>query len=173
MIAAIIVAAAANDVIGRDGELPWHLPQDLRRFRKLTTGHVVVMGRLTHESILSRLGHPLPDRTCVVISHSPQHPGDHRVRPATSVTGALRLAERLAAEGGDSEFFVAGGESVYRQALPYVDRVYLTRIHDEIAGDRAMPANWLAEFELKRQEDATDPPSGTAYSWLVYQRATR
>jgi dihydrofolate reductase len=173
VIAAIVVAAAANDVIGRDGTLPWHLPQDLRRFRKLTTGHVVVMGRLTHQSILNRLGHPLADRTSVVISHSPHNPGDHSVLPATSVTAALRLAESLAAAAGDSEFFVAGGESVYRQALPSVDRVYLTRIHNEIAGDRAMPANWLDGFELKRREDATDPASAMAYSWLDYQRAAR
>lgn len=173
MIAAVIVAAAANDVIGRDGALPWRLPQDLRRFRSLTTGHVVVLGRLTYQSILDRLGHPLPDRTSVVISHNPPDPGDDRVRPATSVTAALRLAESLAAAAGDSEFFVAGGESVYRQALPSADRVYLTRIHNEIAGDRAMPANWLEGFELKRREDSTDPASGMAYSWLDYQRAAR
>ena len=173
MIVSIIVAAAANEIIGRDGALPWYLPQDLRRFRKLTTGHVLVMGRLTHESILSRLGQPLPDRTSVVISRSPQDSGDERVRWAGSVPAALRLAQSLAEAAGDTEFFVAGGESVYRQALPSAGRVYLTRIHNEIAGDRAMPAGWLDGFELERREDAADPTPGMAYSWLDYQRAPR
>jgi dihydrofolate reductase len=170
VIASIVVAAAANEVIGADGALPWYLPQDLRRFRKLTTGHVVVMGRLTHESILGRIGHPLPDRTCIVVSSS--SPGsDERVRVAGSVPAALRLAESLAATAGDSEYFIAGGESVYRQALPCAGRVYLTRIHSEIAGDRAMPAGWLDGFELTRREDLTDPASGIGYSWLDYERA--
>jgi dihydrofolate reductase len=171
VITSIIVAAAANDVIGRDGGLPWYLPADLRRFRKLTTGHVVVMGRLTHESILKRLGHPLPDRTSVVISSAPG--ADGRVRHATSVARALTLAERLAASAGDDEFFIAGGGSVYRQALPASGRVYLTRIHNDFDGDCRMPAGWLSGFELQNSEDDTDPASGISFSWLDYQRAPR
>jgi dihydrofolate reductase len=115
---------------------------------------VVVMGRLTYESILDRLGHPLTGRTSVVVSRTMGDPGYPSVRVAGSVPEALALAERLAAAAGDTEFFVIGGESVYRDALPRADRVYLTRVHHEVPGDVAMPAGWLAGFEL---DDRADP----------------
>ena len=166
MTISLVVAAAENEVIGRDRALPWYLPADLRRFRKLTTGHVVVMGRLTYESIVARLGHPLDRRTSVVISSTLHDPGDERVVVAGSVESAL--AQAACPRG---ELFVAGGESVYRQTLPSADRIYLTRVHAEVAGDRRMPDRWLAGFELVSRQDATDPGSGTGYSFLGYQRA--
>ena len=96
MTASLIVAAAANEVIGRGGALPWHLPADLRRFRALTTGHVVVMGRLTHESIVDRLGHPLADRTSIVVSRTMRGPG-------TELDGAAhRAGTGLAGTGGSA-----------------------------------------------------------------------
>lgn len=199
MTVSLIVAAAANEVIGRGGALPWHLPADMRRFRALTTGHVVVMGRLTYESIIDRLGHPLPDRTSIVVSRTlpstaPElagarrsagtelagarpGAGGERVRVAGSVESALAAAASAGAPPGsgappgDGEFFVIGGESVYRQALPSVDRIYLTRVHAEVSGDRRMPAGWLDGFELASHEDAADPGSGTRYSFLGYRRA--
>ena len=170
MIVSLLVAASTNEVIGRDGALPWYLPADLRRFRALTTGHVVVMGRLTYQSILDRLGHPLPGRTSVVVSRTLSDSGDGQVRVAPSVPSALRLAEDLAVARGDTEFFVVGGESVYREALPHVDRVYLTRLHDDVTGDCAMPPGWLAGFELAAREDATDESSQLRYSFLDYER---
>lgn len=171
MTISLVVAAAENDVIGRDGALPWHLPADLRRFRALTTGHVVLMGRLTHESIVARLGHPLDGRTSVVVSSTLRDPADERVVLAGSVESALEVAASLGALVGSGELFVAGGESVYRQVLPAADRIYLTRVHAEVTGDRRMPDGWLAGFELLSREDATDPGTGTAYSYLGYQRA--
>ena len=171
MTISLVVAAAENEVIGRDGALPWYLPADLRRFRELTTGHVVVMGRLTYESIIARLGHPLDGRTSVVISSTLPDPADERVVVSGSVESALAQAARLAAGAGSGELFVAGGESVYRQVLPSADRIYLTRVHAEVAGDRRMPDRWLAGFELVSRQDATDPGSGTGYSFLGYQRA--
>jgi dihydrofolate reductase len=171
MTISLVVAAAENEVIGRDGALPWYLPADLRRFRELTTGHVVVMGRLTYESIIARLGHPLDGRTSVVISSTLPDPADERVVVSGSVESALAQAARLAAGAGSGELFVAGGESVYRQVLPSADRIYLTRVHAEVAGDRRMPDGWLAGFELVSRQDATDPGSGTGYSFLGYQRA--
>jgi dihydrofolate reductase len=172
MTVSLVVAAAANDVIGRGGDLPWRLPGDLRRFRQLTTGHVVVMGRLTHESILNRLGHPLANRTSIVISRTLRDAGDDRVVLVNSVESALAAAASIGALAGSGEFFVIGGESVYRQALPAVDRIYLTRVHEAFAGDRRMPPDWLAGFELVRQEDLADPGSGTGYSFLDYLRAS-
>lgn len=171
MNASIIVAAAANDVIGREGTLPWHLPGDLRRFRTLTTGHVVVMGRLTHESILGRLGHPLANRTSIVVSRTLRDGGDDSVLLATSLESALAAAASIGALAGSGEFFVIGGESVYRQALPSVDRVYLTRVHQTVTGDRRMPTGWLAGFGLASREDAADPESMIRYSFLDYRRA--
>ena len=173
MIVSLIVAASANEVIGADGALPWHLPGDLRRFRALTDGHVVVMGRLTYQSILDRLGHPLTGRTSVVVSRTLDDPGYPGVLVARSVPEALALAGRLAAEAGDAEFFVAGGVSVYLEALPAADRVYLTRVHGEVAGDVAMPAGWLAGFELAGRDDETGAQGHLPYSWLDYRRAAR
>jgi dihydrofolate reductase len=203
MTASLIVAAAANEVIGRGGALPWYLPADLRRFRALTTGHVVVMGRLTHESIVDRLGHPLANRTSIVVSRTlpgtgaelagARHPagtepagtrplagaepagtlysaGDDQVLVVDSLESALAAAASIGAPAGSGEFFIIGGESVYRQALPSVDKIYLTRVHAQVSGDRSMPAGWLAGFELASREDAADPGSGTRYSFLGYRR---
>jgi dihydrofolate reductase len=173
MIVSLVVAAAANEVIGADGALPWHLPGDLRRFRELTTGHVVVMGRLTYQSIMDRLGHPLTGRTSIVVSRTLGETGYPEVLVARSVPAALALAETLAAEAGDTEFFVTGGESVYREALPRADRVYLTRVHGQVAGDRSMPDGWLAGFELTARDDKAGAHGPLRYSFLNYHRAVR
>jgi dihydrofolate reductase len=191
MTTSLIVAAARNDVIGSGGSLPWYLPDDLRRFRRLTTGHPVVVGRLTHESILARLGHPLPGRTSVVISSRvPGGPVPAGVVFVTSLESALSEAraaesearaaesEARAARGETAqsstagEIFVIGGTSVYQQSLPHVDRIYLTRVHREVAGDTSMPANWLAGFRLAGQEDRPAQGTEAAYSWLDYVRET-
>lgn len=169
MIVSLIVAASDNEVIGRDGTLPWYLPGDLRRFKRLTLSHVVVMGRVTHESVMARLGRPLPGRTSVVLSRT--QPADavvpDGVRLAGSLETALRVAEGIA---GDGECFVAGGADVYEQTLPLADRVYLTRVHLAVAGDRRMPDGWLAGFGLAHTERVTDDTTGTGYSFLDYQR---
>jgi dihydrofolate reductase len=203
MIVSLIVAASENDVIGRDGALPWRLPKDARRFRALTTGHVVVMGRVTHDSIVAALGRPLPDRASVVVTRSPQPPGPVAARPpgsvaaqppgatggggsaggagsadgqvlwAASLEAALSLAERIAAAAGDTELFVVGGVSVYRDTLPRADRIYLTRVHHVVAGDRSMPRDWLDGFDLVRSEEVTDEKAHLAYSFLDYERPRR
>jgi dihydrofolate reductase len=173
MIVSLVVAASANEVIGAGGALPWHLPGDLRRFRELTTGHVVVMGRLTYQSILDRLGHPLTGRTSVVVSRTLDDPGYPGVLVARSFPEALAVAERLAADAGDSEFFVIGGESVYRDALARADRVYLTRVHGQVTGDRYMPDGWLAGFELAARDDEAGAQGPLPYSFFDYRRAAR
>jgi ATP adenylyltransferase len=173
MIVSMVVAASDNDVIGRGGALPWHVPGDLRRFRARTAGHVVVMGRVTHQSILGRLGHPLPGRTSVVVSTTLAPPDGGQVRVARTPQEALELAAGLAAAAGDGEFFVIGGEALYRQVLPAVDRVYLTRVHLVTDGDRAMPAGWLEAFELTGAEQDYDDASGITCSYLDYRRVAR
>jgi dihydrofolate reductase len=167
----LIVAASSNDVIGAGGALPWHIPEDLKRFRRLTAGHAVVLGRVTHESIVARLGRALPGRTSVVVSTrgaagaASGSDGTAEVAWAGSMPAAMAAA-RAAEAGG--EVFVLGGASVYEQALPEVDRVYLTRVHREVAGDTSLPAGWLAGFELVSRDDR--PGSDGGFSFLDYQR---
>jgi dihydrofolate reductase len=171
VITSLIVAASENDVIGADGALPWYIPADLRRFRELTTGHAVVLGRVTHESILARLGRPLPGRTSVVLSSRAAGAGAAGGGPAEvfwarSVPEAMAMARAAEADGG--EVFVLGGTSVYEQALPEVDRVYLTRVHREVAGDTHMPPDWLEGFELVQSDHRPGPDGG--FSFLEYER---
>ncbi|MFD2688805.1 dihydrofolate reductase [Streptomyces phyllanthi] len=165
----MIVAASENDVIGREGDLPWHIPGDLRHFKRLTQGHVVVLGRLTHESIVARLGGPLPGRTSVVVSRStPSASSDVHWRP--SVPSALSLAVELEESAGKSEVFVIGGASIYTQALPTIDRIYLTRVHAHVEGDSRMPPEWLKGFALTSELDGPAGHSAFAHSFLQFER---
>jgi dihydrofolate reductase len=161
----MIVAADEGDVIGRDGGLPWHLPDDLRRFRRLTTGHVVVAGRLTHESIVARLGHPLPGRFTVVVTRRDAAPGPRAVSQPDP-DAALTLARGICEFAGRDEVFVIGGAQIYAALLPAVDRVHLTRVHARTAGDTAMPPGWLSPFALV----ADEPDPQGRFSFRTYER---
>jgi dihydrofolate reductase len=134
----IMAAVARNGVIGRAGGIPWHLPEDLRRFRRTTMGHVLVMGRRTYESI----GRPLPGRTTVVVTRQPDwRPGPdlpEGLTVANSVAEALELAATLAAPTG-REVFVQGGAEVYAEALPVADVLELTWVDAEPDGDTRFP----------------------------------
>lgn len=163
MRVSMILAATRDEVIGDAGDLPWHLPDDLRRFKALTSGHVVVVGRKTHESIVRRLGKPLPERISVVVTRAPR-PGDGPVIYQPSVAAALSVARAIEAFAGRDEVFVIGGAQVYVEALPEVDRVYLTRVHLDVEGDTRMPADWLAGFAL------VDEEKRDGYSWETYER---
>lgn len=156
----LIVAMAANRVIGRDGRLPWHLRNDLRRFKQLTMGHAIVMGRKTYESI----GRPLPGRTSIVLTRRPDY------RPSGClVAGSLDEAERLAA--GHSELFFIGGAEIYRQALPRVDRACVTLVHATVAGDTHFPELSQSAWRLvDRTEHAADDANDFASSFLIYER---
>lgn len=123
----LVAAVARNGVIGRDGDLPWHLPEDLRRFKELTMGGTLVMGRKTYESI----GRPLPGRRTVVVTRQPDwsQPG---VETASSVEEALEIA-------GDGDVFVVGGAEIYRRALELVDALELTEIDADYEGDTFFP----------------------------------
>lgn len=126
----LIVAAADNGVIGRDNDLPWRLPRDLKRFKSLTMGHHLILGRKTFESI----GRPLPGRTMVVLTR-----GGTALPESVIAAGSLAEAIDVASAEGDEEAFVAGGEQIYRLALPHADRIYLTRVHCRIEGDAYFP----------------------------------
>ncbi len=123
----IIAAVAENGVIGRDNALPWHLPDDLKWFKNLTTGHTIIMGRKTFESI----GKPLPNRRTIVLTSQPDLVAG--VPAAPDLPSALELAR------DEREVFVIGGAAVYRAALPLAHRLYLTRVHSSVAGDVMFP----------------------------------
>lgn len=163
MRVALIAAWSDGRVIGRDGRLPWHLPADLARFRALTTGHHLIVGRRTWESI----GRPLPERRILVITSSdPELPPG--VRAAPSPEAALELAEAA----GDGEPFVAGGRRVYEATLPRADRLYLTRVHAELPGDTHFPPIDLSQWrQLERHDHPADERHAWPYSFLVYERA--
>lgn len=164
---ALIVAVADNGVIGRDNGLPWHLPEDLRYFKRITMGKPIVMGRKTFESI----GRALPGRTNIVISRNEQFAPDGVVL-AASLDEALVLARQLADEQGVGEAVIIGGAQIYALALPRADRLYVTRVHATPEGDTLLPpvdwAQW-AETSCKRNTASDDNPYD--FSFVVYDRA--
>jgi len=163
---AFVVAAAENGVIGRGGRLPWRLPTDLRRFRRLTLGKPVIMGRKTFESI----GRPLDGRDTIVLTRRPltQAPGVHA---APSIEAALALARRLAAERGVDEIMVAGGEEVFRAALPLAARIYLTLVRAAPEGDTRFdlpdPRTWR---ESSREPMPRGPDDQFPADFIVLDR---
>lgn len=154
----IIAAVAANGVIGADGELPWHLPEDLRRFKATTMGHPVIMGRRTYEGIVNRLGEPLPGRTNVVLSRG-EPPLPAGVRHASSIDEAIEIARQL-----DDLTYIIGGASVYEGFLPRADRLELTEIDAAFEGDTYFP---------ERDEGAwveIDRDDRDGFAFVVYER---
>ena len=159
----LIVAVAANGVIGADGEMPWHLPADLRRFRRTTTGHPVILGRRTYDSIVAQLGEPLPDRTSVVLSRSdPTLPGG--AVHAESVPAAIRLADADAADRGRKRAFVAGGATVYEAFLPVADRLLRTELDAAHDGDTRFPDWDPAAWTVTEREERE------SFAFVTYER---
>ncbi|HYX25623.1 MAG TPA: dihydrofolate reductase [Thermoanaerobaculia bacterium] len=157
----LIAAMAANRAIGLDNRLPWRLPADQRRFKELTLGHPMIMGRRTFDSIGGR---PLPGRPTVVVTRDPSWSA------APDVGVAHSLDEALAKVHGD-EVFVAGGEEIFRLALPRADRIQLTRIDRDFPGDTFFPEIAQDDWEVVEREDH-GPTETTpfSYSFLVLDR---
>lgn len=160
MRVSLIAAVAENGVIGRDNALPWRLPADLKRFRRLTTGHPVIMGRRNYESI----GRPLPQRANIVVTRRT----DYRA-PGCVVVHSL--PEAFAAAGGAPEVFVMGGAEIYAQTISRAERLYLTRVHARVAGDICFPAvDWTAWDEVSRERHEADDKHAYAYSFITFER---
>lgn len=165
MIVSLIAAVAENGTIGRDGTLPWSLPADLRHFKALTTGHHVVMGRRTHDSI----GRALPDRVNLVLTSRPDTiaPG---CRPVASLDEALAIARAA----GESETFVIGGAALYALALPFAQRVHLTRVAAVVDGDVFFPPLdpelWR---ETAREERPADDRNAYALAFTRLEASAR
>ena len=157
---AIIVAIAKHNAIGVGGDLPWHLPADLRRFKQLTMGHSMIMGRKTYESI----GKLLPGRTTVIVTKQT----DFSV-PGATVVHSLEAAFQAVA-GDDNPFIVGGGE-IYRQALPHVDKIYLTQVDAELDADTFFPEIEWTEWELiETEKKVPDAKNSFPYVFEVYQK---
>jgi dihydrofolate reductase len=167
MLVSLVVAMSENRVIGRDNKLPWHLPADLKYFKELTTGHVVIMGRKTFESIGSK---PLPKRPTVVVTRDWALSPGEEVRVAHSLADALR--EALEMKGGpDAEIFVLGGSQIFRQAILVADRLYVTLVHAEIEGDVSFPEFDLSQWKLiSDQRREADEKNQYPMSFRVYER---
>jgi dihydrofolate reductase len=146
MSISLIVAVANNGVIGKANDLPWRLSTDLKRFKTLTTGHTVVMGRKTFESIVARLGKPLPNRTSIVVS----------TRADFSPTGCQVVNDFNAwaknAVPASEEFFVIGGASIYETALPYASKLYITHVETNVDGDAFFPAFNRGDWKCIHEE---------------------
>lgn len=159
-ILSIIAAMAENGVIGKDNRMPWHLPADLRRFKSLTTGHVIIMGRKTYLSI----GKPLPNRVNMVITRNPsfQAPGCIVV---STMEGAINRASE---ETATPEIFIIGGGDIYQQSLARCQRIYLTIVHHSFEGDTFFPAFDKNEWkEIERAFHQADKENKYNYSFLT------
>lgn len=162
---ALVVAVADNGAIGVRNELPWRLPKDLQRFKALTLGKPIIMGRKTFESI----GKPLPRRTNIVITRQTA-----LEIPGCIVVSSLDAALRTAAECDGGDIMIIGGADIYRQALPQAARIYLTRVHATIEGDTSFPLISVSDWrESLREDHPADERHAYAYSFVVLDRISR
>jgi len=165
MIKSIIVAESINHVIGNQGKLPWHMPADMKHFRNITMGHHVIMGRKTFESI----PHGLPGRKLIVLSQQANYHAEN-----TTVVPNFESAFQIAQQAHATEVFIAGGAAIYQEALGWADKIYLTRIEAEIAGDAFFPA--LNERDWIKVSSMYHPPDihhAYGYDFIELKRRIR
>ncbi len=155
----IIVAMGKNRLIGGDNKLLWNIPGELKRFKEITTGHPIIMGRKTHESI----GRVLPNRTNIIITRDP----DYKVEGTIVVHSLEEALEKAKAAPGNDEIFVIGGGQIYAQALPLADRLYVTIVEGEYQGDTYFPD--YSEFSKIIEEKNYDE-NGLSYKTLILEK---
>lgn len=154
----LVVAAAENNIIGRDNAMIWHIPEDFKHFKAVTMGKPCIMGRKTFVSILEQLGKPLPGRVNIIVSRKNyQHAGALTCKD-------LEEAIEQAVKTGTEEICIIGGAQIYEQSIPLADRIYLTRVHQSPEGDASFPA--LGNEWKEESRDARD-----GFSFLTYTRA--
>ena len=160
MILSIIVAVADNNIIGKDNRLIWHIPADLKYFKSLTMGAPIIMGRKTYQSI----GKPLPGRKSIIITRDNNYSTEGCV-----VVHSLESA--IAAAKEHNEAFIIGGEQIYRQAMGFADKIYLTRVYESFEGDSFFPEIDTSIWQLTEQKDnEIDDNNKFKYSFLTYNR---
>jgi dihydrofolate reductase len=157
----IIVAIAENGAIGKNNDLLWHIPEDMKRFKKITSGHKVIMGKNTYLSLPVR---PLRNRENIVITDTPGETFD-------GCTMVYSISEAIEKCSAVDECFIIGGASIYKQFLPFTNRLYLTLVHKEFEGDVFFPIIDFDEWQILSQEDfPVDDQLGFAYSYVIYDR---
>lgn len=157
----IIVAIASNNAIGKDNDLLWHITKDLKRFKRLTEGHFIVMGKRTYFSLPKR---PLPKRTNMIITDLPGEEIDNCLM-AYSIEDAISKMDNA------SESFIIGGGSIYRQFMEFADKLYITKVHKEFEADTFFPEFSLDDWKLVEKEDVNDDPQNDfKYSFEIYER---
>jgi dihydrofolate reductase len=163
---AMIWAMASNGVIGRQNKLPWHLPNDLKYFKRLTSGKTVIMGRKTYESI----GRPLPNRINIVITRANDFHAEG-IKVVNSLPAALELAAAETLISGAEEVIVIGGAEIYKLCLPLAERLYVTLVHADVDGDARFP-EWdrQAYQEIGREDFSADGPNPYDYSFVVFDK---
>jgi dihydrofolate reductase len=170
-IVSLIVGMSRNRVIGVENRLPWNIPEDLKRFREITTGHPIVMGRKTFESI----GRALPKRTNIVVTRdvaSVQNRVPSGVLVAASLLEALKAAQGADIPGGE-EIFVIGGGEIYKQSLPLAQKLYITQIDQDYLGDAFFPAFEAADFREISRETHESREGVPAFEFIVLDRIVR
>jgi dihydrofolate reductase len=163
MVISCIVAATQNWVIGKNNDIPWYLPADLKHFKKITSGHHILMGRKCYQSI----GRPLPKRTNIIITRDPFF-----ISSNCLVFNSIAEAIAAAKENGEEELFIIGGGMIYKQTQDLWDRIYFTEVHTELAGDVFFPEiddkNWrLVDSESHEPDDKNH----YSYTFKVFDRA--
>jgi dihydrofolate reductase len=160
----VVAMSRGKRAIGKEGKLLWHISEDMKRFKELTMGHPVIMGRKTFESILSYLGKPLPGRTNIVVTRNAEY-SYPEIIVAPSMRDALANARML----DQTEIHIGGGSEIYEQALPFVDRLYLTLVDSEPEADSFFP-EYEQEFTTVISNEKRHTASGVAYEWLTLER---
>jgi dihydrofolate reductase len=158
----LLVAVAENGAIGKDNGLLWHLPEDLKRFKRLTTGHVVVMGRKTYESI----GKPLPNRTNIVVSRN----AAFRAEGCLVVSSLEEALRHAAAQQPEATIFLIGGAELYRLGLPDCDRLEITEVHSAPEGDAFFGFDRTAWQEVVREHHPADERHAHAFDFVTFDR---
>ena len=161
----LIAAHAHNNVIGNNGLIPWNLPEDQQRFKKLTLDSVIIMGRRSFEEIFKKFGHALPGRETIIISRTLNFEGEN-YRTVTSLQAAISLAEQ---QFPQKDIFICGGESIYQEALKenLVEKMYLTEIDLEVPGDAFFPDFNKNDFKEESREHVEGKIS---FSYVTYTR---
>jgi len=167
MYLSLICAMDENMVIGRNNSLPWHLPEDLKYFKRTTMGSSIIMGRKTYESI----GKPLPGRTNIIVTRNRDYEVEN-ARVVNSLTEAVELAENISFIDGALEAFVIGGAELFEEALTMVNRMHLTMVHAEVDGDTWFPDFEVSQWrEVSREYFEADEANPYDYSICVLERA--
>lgn len=165
MVISMIAAMGTNRVIGKDNDIPWHLPDDFQFFKRTTKGHFVIMGRKNFESLPDRF-RPLPDRPNVIITRQQNYQA-----PGATVVNSLEDALAIAKDQKETEAFIIGGGEIYKMGLPVADKIYLTKIHASFEGDTFFPefdeSRWK---ELSKEQHPQDERHKFAFDFVIFEK---